>query len=259
MVSENRLNQEKKERFLDEEQRNQLILQYIPLAKSLARRATMLPREDAIQEAMVGLIKAANRFDSSRNIAFHHYAQIWIRESLQLASIRELPVHVPVNVAKSAHAKRKTELVNQPGPSTIPPEHLDCVLFAETDAPKENRKKSRREITQAFAQSNLHPQRLSMENSDGEEILAFIPKAFPWADTETTLDAEKIRQHLHTLPQKQRQAIQCYFGSSERDGTTLEEVGKHMGISREGARQLIERGMDALRDSMRPVPSAKTA
>ncbi|MHB1641356.1 MAG: sigma-70 family RNA polymerase sigma factor [Acidithiobacillus sp.] len=87
--------------------RDALVLQYLPLAYAMARRIS-LPFEDAAQEAIIGLIRAADHFDDTRNTAFSTYARYWITEALQRAAIQALPVHVPLHVAKRAAAARRS-------------------------------------------------------------------------------------------------------------------------------------------------------
>ena len=79
------------------------------MARAMARRSS-LSFDDATQEATIGLIRAADHFDETRNTAFSTYARYWITESLQLATIRDLPIHVPVHVAKASFAKFKRSL-----------------------------------------------------------------------------------------------------------------------------------------------------
>lgn len=91
--------------------RDALVLRYLPLAYAMARRIS-LPFEDAAQEAIIGLIRAADRFDESRNTAFSTYARYWITEALQRAAIQALPVHIPLHVAKKAAAARNAAANN---------------------------------------------------------------------------------------------------------------------------------------------------
>src|SRR4051812_18031634 len=56
--------------------RDQLIERFLPLARQLARRYQRAeePLDDLIQVASIGLIKAIDRFDTSRDVAFSSYA-----------------------------------------------------------------------------------------------------------------------------------------------------------------------------------------
>ena len=56
--------------------REQLVLTYLPLARTIARRyqSPRVPTEDLVQVATVGLLKAVDRFDAGRGVAFSSYA-----------------------------------------------------------------------------------------------------------------------------------------------------------------------------------------
>lgn len=66
------------------------------------------------------------------------------------------------------------------------------------------------------------------------------------------MDADMVRAHFLHLSIRQKHALMLYYGIGgtavcKTDGCTLEETGSIMGISREAVRQLIVRGLDALR------------
>jgi RNA polymerase sigma factor (sigma-70 family) len=251
-------------------ERNARVLQYLPLARAMAYRAN-LPFDDAVQEATLGLIRAADRFDESRNTAFSTYARYWIAESLQRATIQALPVHVPLHVAKASHAKYK-QAAGLAGKSEKVPEALAQRIgpaqrsggllaggIADVELPgstairtcvstitKSGKTKNRR-IDHDFAVSNIHAIRVEMENEEGEPLHGNALTQDAWPATENHIDADAIKTHFKRLSKRQRNALMLYFGIGGHDGYTLEEAGSIMGISREAVRQLIVRGLEILR------------
>lgn len=82
--------------------RHELILCNIRLVVSIARyyRGRGLPQEDVIQEGIIGLNRAATKFDPRRNIRFSTYATLWIRQAIQRALLgRGSTIRLPSAVA----------------------------------------------------------------------------------------------------------------------------------------------------------------
>jgi len=69
----------------DEEALHRLITAYMRLAISMASKFKRYgaPMNDLIQEASVGLMKAADKFDPDRGVRFSTYAVWWIKASIQ--------------------------------------------------------------------------------------------------------------------------------------------------------------------------------
>ena len=227
--------------------RDALVLQYLPLARAMARRSS-LPFDDATQEATIGLIRAADHFDETRNTAFSTYARYWITESLQLAAIRDLPIHVPVHVAKASFAKFKRSLAGG-NPQTTGDQPANDSDNVNPGQPKQ--RTGDRRIDHAFAMVNVHAVRTELEYEDGEPRHGDMVTQNPWPEKETSMDAAMVRAHFLHLSIRQKHALMLYYGIGgtavcKTDSCTLEETGSIMGISREAVRQLIVRGIGAL-------------
>ena len=190
-----------------------LALRYVPLALSMARRAKSLEFEDAAQEAMVGLLVAARRYDPERGAAFPTYARYWITEALQTSAIRSSPVHVPLHAAKANHAAKASDAK---GPS------------AGGNAARDG--------TRIVA--------IPLEYEDGESI-AGLPVHDDRESLDRYVDAQRIIALFSRLSARQREALSGYYLD---DGATLETVATSMGISKEAVRQAIQRGIARLRE-----------
>ena len=227
--------------------RDALVLQYLPLARAMARRSS-LPFDDATQEATMGLIRAADHFDETRNTAFSTYARYWITESLQLAAIRDLPIHVPVHVAKASFAKFKRSLAGG-NPQTTGDQPANDSDNVNPGQPKQ--RTGDRRIDHAFAMVNVHATRAELDyEEDGEPRHGEKLTQNPWPGTENVMDADTVKALFRHLSTRQKHALTLYYGIGGSDGHTLEEAGAILGISREAVRQLITRGLEMLREHL---------
>ena len=231
-------------------------MQYLPLARAMARR-TSLAFDDAEQEAIIGLIRAADRFDENRNTAFPTYARYWITDSLQRAAIMDLPVHVPVHVAKANFAKRRQSENSLAGDSLAGGSKTGEQHQAANDSPTIDsptgssvRRTGERRVDHAFAMTNIHAIRAELEDENGEPRHGEMLTQNPWPRIESAMDADTVKDLFRHLSTRQKHALTLYYGIGGSDGHTLEKAGAILGISREAARQLITRGLERLREHL---------
>lgn len=194
-----------------------LALRYAPLALSMARRTKSLDFEDAAQDAMVGLLVAARRYDPERGAAFPTYARYWITEALQTSAIRSSPVHVPLHAAKASHAARTGRAQ---GPAAM------------------------KSLAAASLAGGTLVVAIPLEYEDGESI-AGLPVHDDRESLDRHVDAHRIIELFSRLSARQREALSGYYLD---DGATLETVASTMGISKEAVRQAIQRGIARLRE-----------
>lgn len=82
------------------EERNQLVLENMGLVAQMADKYPSQYKDDLIQEGVLGLIKAADRFDASKNFKFATYASYWIRAYQSRFAKRErtMAAQIPVDM-----------------------------------------------------------------------------------------------------------------------------------------------------------------
>lgn len=223
----------------DTRAREQLILRNQRLVYSIARSSlrTGLPYTDLVQAGNLGLIRAVDKFDAHCGFKLSTYATWWIKQSIDryIAVERQLPqkpwaetkrlqqallLYPDANDAELAElAQVRLDLVRPLLDFANPPGSLDADL-ALNDG----------------------------RNEDGGSIAAQLVDATVHVadDALAASEAAAIRSMLQRMKPRYRRALELRYGLDGPE-RTLEEIGAELGITREGARQLIQRALTAAR------------
>ena len=197
---------------------------------------------DLINEANLGLIEAAKRFDETRGFKFISYAVWWIRQSIMQALAEQSRiVRLPLNRVGAltkigkAFSILEQEFEREPSASELA-EELDMPLF---------------EVSDTLKISGRH---LSMDApfAQGEDncLLDLIQDQLqPSPDHQLMEESLKVevRRTLNTLTEREAQVIRLYFGLDQEHSLTLEEVGEKFNLTRERIRQIKEKAIHRLR------------
>jgi RNA polymerase primary sigma factor len=214
--------------------KDRMINSNLRLVVSLAKRfqGHELSLLDLIQEGILGLIRASEKFDWRRGYKFSTYATFWIRQSIQRGlansgrSIR-LPVHIGQRERKIVRAERElsVQLGRAPDIEEIARE------LGMTPVEVEETRTLSRTVT-----SLDRP-----VGEDGSGVLGdLLPSEgrSPDEEVETVLREEAVHAAVDQLPEQQREVIRLRYGISTAGPTPLRETGRRLGLSPERVRRI---------------------
>jgi RNA polymerase primary sigma factor len=229
----------------DMEAKDRMINSNLRLVVSVARKyqGHGLTLGDLVQEGMLGLIRAAEKFDWRRGFKFSTYATLWIRQSIQRGlenssrTIR-LPVHIAQRERKINRTERElaTKLGREPTEDEIA-----AAVELPVDQVIEIRKAARplTSLDQPIGEDG--------ETSFGDLITAQQPAV----EDEVVQDAgtTAVQQAVSSLPERERNVVELRFGLGGEEPTPLRETGRRLGISAERVRQIEEDALARLAES----------
>ena len=222
--------------------KERLINSNLRLVISVARKyqGQGLPLSDLIQEGMLGLIRAVEKFDWRKGFKFSTYGTLWIRQAIgrglaNSSRTVRLPVHIGATARKIAETERKlsAELGRAP---TI--EEVAAKLDLEPDDVADIRRADR--IPASLDQG---------VGEDGETPLGeLIAREEPSVAEEIVSEEAdaKLREAVDSLPESERNVVRLRFGLGEREPVALRETGRRLGISSERVRQLEDQALRRL-------------
>jgi RNA polymerase primary sigma factor len=232
----------------DQEAKERMINSNLRLVVHIARRYTghRVALGDLIQEGIIGLNRAVQKFDWRRGFKFSTYATWWIRQACQRAIANQsktirIPVHIDERRNKLARVRQRFEIAHGREPELE--ELAEAAGLSVQHA---------REALEAVDASVSLNKLVGDDNVELGDLFADQESVDPQTAALDTVRGLAVRKAVETLPERERRIVELRFGF-DGDVQSLEAIGRELGITRERVRQLeaeafakLERALESL-------------
>ena len=205
----------------------------VSVARQYSAHAVGIPFLDLVQEGMLGLIRAVEKFDWRRGHRFSTYATWWIRQSVERARDGKADtIRLPVNIVRRQRkvVRAETELTKQ---LDRPPTEEEIaaaagLTLAEVIAVRDS------------ARTVASLDRQVGDGADDASLGELLGDDGPTPDelVERRVEAEALRAALAELPARERVVVGLRFGLGGAEPAPLREIGLRLGLTPERVRQI---------------------
>jgi len=233
----------------DNEAKKILVQSNLKLVLTVARKAihvSKLPLIDLIQEGNLGLMVAVEKFNPSLGYRFSTYATWWIKQAMfkaisEQGHCMKIPVYVQETLSKFSKVKAEMEKT-----------------YNKTVTTKDVAEKMNIEAEKIDSFLSAYTSTVSIEGSydgkDGSEMSVAEVVADQKATVEENIEYEELkkdlRQVISVLKDREQTVIKMRFGLENFTKTTLEDIGKMFGVTKECIRQTEMRALNKMRTNL---------
>lgn len=232
----------------DKDAKKKLVQANLKLVLTIARKAihvSKLPMTDLIQEGNLGLMIAVKKFNPDLGYRFSTYAGWWIKQAMfkaisEQSYCMKIPVYIQETLSKFSKVKSEMERSYNTQVTTqdvakkmdIEPEKID--LFHS-------------------AYSSTVSIEGSFDGNNGSELSVADVVADENASVEENIEYEELKREISnvvsTLKEREQAVIKMRFGLENFAKTTLEDIGKLYGVTKECIRQTEMRALSKMRSN----------
>ncbi len=215
----------------------------VSIAKKYVNRGLTLL--DLVQEGNIGLMKAADRYESGKGTKFSTYSTWWIRQRITRAILDQartirLPVHL---IEESTRISRIfAKFMREKGREPSPEEVAKIMGLSPVRV---------NEILRAIQEPVSLETPILSEEKELKDVIIDEKAVSPFKTLENREASGRIEEVLSSLTEREEKIIRMRFGIGVGSEHTLEEVGKYFNLTRERIRQIEIKALKKLRHPVR--------
>lgn len=230
----------------DKEAKKILVQSNLKLVLTIARKAihvSKLPMVDLIQEGNLGLMIAVEKFNPDLGYRFSTYASWWIKQAMfkaisEQSHCMKIPVYIQETLSKFSKVKAEMERA------------YNCQVTNKDVAQKMNLEPEKVD-TYLSAYTTTVSIEGSFDAKNGSELNVADVLEDETTSVEASIQYEELRKEIanvvSTLKEREQSVIKMRFGLENFARTTLEDIGKMFGVTKECIRQTEMRALNKLR------------